>query len=555
MTAIHSVAGTLPTGAPLVTRPTFEAPHHSATMAALIGGGSGQIRPGAVCRAHRGVLFLDEAPEFPRAVLDTLRQPLERGQVTIHAGRRVGDLPVPRAAGAGGQPVPVRERRRRHRLHLQPAGATAIPVTPVRAAAGPHRPPGRPATGHPGGLAGRLDAAGDDGGGRPAGRGRAGHGGGAAGRDRARGEQPDARAAAARALDRAARVAAAGRAGAGAGRAVGARASTACCASRGRSRTSPVGRCRAPTRWPRPSACACSGRRRDAWTRTWRRRSAGARDGDPGLRRARAWLSRAVEPGTIDLWRCVEDVGPVEAVRRLRSGRRRSGSGPWSGPGPMQDATLADLARAERCGARLVVPEDDEWPALPLHALTLAVAEEPVEPQDQSDRTKAPVPPVALWVRGTARLDELVDRSVAIVGSRASTAYGEHVAAELGHQLGERGLDRRLRRGVRHRRGRAPRRAGRRRRRRWRCWPAGSTGPTRRRTARCSTGSPRRAAGQRVAAGLRAAAAPVPGPQPADRRADPGHRRGRGGGAVRRAGDRAAARRSWAVRCWSCPVP
>jgi magnesium chelatase family protein len=52
VTAIHSVAGTLPPGAPLVTRPTFEAPHHSATMAALIGGGSGQIRPGALCRAH-----------------------------------------------------------------------------------------------------------------------------------------------------------------------------------------------------------------------------------------------------------------------------------------------------------------------------------------------------------------------------------------------------------------------------------------------------------------------------------------------------------------------
>jgi magnesium chelatase family protein len=84
VTAIHSIAGTLPVGAPLVTRPTFEAPHHSATMASLVGGGSGQIRPGALCRAHRGVLFLDEAPEFPRAVLDTLRQPLERGQVTIH---------------------------------------------------------------------------------------------------------------------------------------------------------------------------------------------------------------------------------------------------------------------------------------------------------------------------------------------------------------------------------------------------------------------------------------------------------------------------------------
>ncbi len=93
VTAIHSIAGSLPPGAPLVTRPTFEAPHHSATMAALIGGGSGQIRPGAVCRAHRGVLFLDEAPEFPRVVLDTLRQPLERGQVTIQ--RAAGSATFP----------------------------------------------------------------------------------------------------------------------------------------------------------------------------------------------------------------------------------------------------------------------------------------------------------------------------------------------------------------------------------------------------------------------------------------------------------------------------
>jgi magnesium chelatase family protein len=93
VTAIASIAGTLPPGAPLVTRPTFEAPHHSATMAALVGGGSGQIRPGALCRAHRGVLFLDEAPEFPRAVLDTLRQPLERGSVTIHRANGSATFP------------------------------------------------------------------------------------------------------------------------------------------------------------------------------------------------------------------------------------------------------------------------------------------------------------------------------------------------------------------------------------------------------------------------------------------------------------------------------
>ena len=93
VTAIASVAGTLPAGSPLATRPPFEAPHHSATTAALIGGGSGQIRPGALCRAHRGVLFLDEAPEFPRAVLDSLRQPLERGQVTIHRANGSATFP------------------------------------------------------------------------------------------------------------------------------------------------------------------------------------------------------------------------------------------------------------------------------------------------------------------------------------------------------------------------------------------------------------------------------------------------------------------------------
>jgi magnesium chelatase family protein len=84
VTAIHSIAGTLPVGAPLITRPTFEAPHHSASLAALVGGGSGHIRPGAVCRAHLGVLFLDEAPEFSPSVLDALRQPLEDGHVVLH---------------------------------------------------------------------------------------------------------------------------------------------------------------------------------------------------------------------------------------------------------------------------------------------------------------------------------------------------------------------------------------------------------------------------------------------------------------------------------------
>src|SRR4051794_17881127 len=137
----------------------------------------------------------------------------------------------------------------------------------------------------------------------------------------------------------------------------------------------------------------------------------------PELRRARALLSRAVEPGTIDFWRYVEDVGPVEAVRRLRSGRAPERIRSLVGARADQDATLADLTRAERCGARLVIPEDDEWPSLPLHALTVAVSAEPENVRDQSDRTKAPVPPLGLWVLGAQRLDELADRSVAIVGS------------------------------------------------------------------------------------------------------------------------------------------
>jgi len=83
VTAVHSVAGTLPASRPLVTRAPYCAPHHSATMAALVGGGSGLARPGAVSLAHHGVLFLDEAAECGARVLDAMRQPLESGHVVV----------------------------------------------------------------------------------------------------------------------------------------------------------------------------------------------------------------------------------------------------------------------------------------------------------------------------------------------------------------------------------------------------------------------------------------------------------------------------------------
>ena len=85
---IHSVAGTLAGGA-LTDRRPFRAPHHSASMPALVGGGVG-ARPGEVSLAHNGVLFLDELPEFSTPVLDSLRQPLESGEVSIaRANHRV----------------------------------------------------------------------------------------------------------------------------------------------------------------------------------------------------------------------------------------------------------------------------------------------------------------------------------------------------------------------------------------------------------------------------------------------------------------------------------
>ena len=84
VTAIHSLCGLPASSVQLLRRPPFENPHHSATAAAIIGGGSGLPRPGAASRAHRGVLFLDEAPEYERRVLDALRQPLESGELVIH---------------------------------------------------------------------------------------------------------------------------------------------------------------------------------------------------------------------------------------------------------------------------------------------------------------------------------------------------------------------------------------------------------------------------------------------------------------------------------------
>lgn len=94
VTAVHSVAGILPPGRPMVDAPPYCAPHHSATMPSLVGGGSGLPRPGAVSLAHRGVLFLDEAPEFSVRALEALRQPLESGHIVVARSAGVMRLPA-----------------------------------------------------------------------------------------------------------------------------------------------------------------------------------------------------------------------------------------------------------------------------------------------------------------------------------------------------------------------------------------------------------------------------------------------------------------------------
>jgi magnesium chelatase family protein len=83
VTAIHSVVGLLSDSTPLITRAPFVAPHHTSSVAALVGGGSGVARPGAVSRAHRGVLFLDECAEIGVTAMEALRTPLEEGEIRL----------------------------------------------------------------------------------------------------------------------------------------------------------------------------------------------------------------------------------------------------------------------------------------------------------------------------------------------------------------------------------------------------------------------------------------------------------------------------------------
>ena len=108
LTALHSLAGALQEGDGLIRRPPFSAPHHDASKASILGGGTGRVRPGEVSRAHCGVLLLDEFPLLRTDVIDSLRQPLESGEVTIARGDESVTFPARGHGGVRRQPVPLR---------------------------------------------------------------------------------------------------------------------------------------------------------------------------------------------------------------------------------------------------------------------------------------------------------------------------------------------------------------------------------------------------------------------------------------------------------------
>lgn len=155
----------------------------------------------------------------------------------------------------------------------------------------------------------------------------------------------------------------------------------------------------------------------------------GSRTADEQIRRARAWLTRVVEPGNCAVHDLVLALGPVDAAATIRSGLAPGAVLAAAGARRGEDQVDRDLATAARHGIRLVTPEDGEWPAGMLLAMELAV----------SHGVPDLAPPLALWARGAGRIDECLPRAVAIVGARASTAYGDHVASELAFGLADRG--------------------------------------------------------------------------------------------------------------------
>ena len=140
-----------------------------------------------------------------------------------------------------------------------------------------------------------------------------------------------------------------------------------------------------------------------------------------------AYLSRVLEAPSSELAGLVKRVGPVEAADRIRRGAVGDDLAARTAARRDIDCAAEDLELLGRRGGRLVTPDDDEWPGLAFASFTGAPVR--AKPQGQA--------PLALWVIGPLRIDDVAERAVGIVGTRASTAYGEHVAADLSAGLAE----------------------------------------------------------------------------------------------------------------------
>src|SRR2546421_665648 len=153
------------------------------------------------------------------------------------------------------------------------------------------------------------------------------------------------------------------------------------------------------------------------------------------IRRARVALACLVEPGAVEVYQLVAQYGPVGAVEALVAGQvpERLAAAVQARLAGTEVARLAEraLIRTDRLGARVVIPGDDEWPnqLADLHRIS-----RPGTMRVDQDT----YPPVCLWVRGAPPLGPTLDRSVAVVGARASTSYGNHIAVELAFGLANR---------------------------------------------------------------------------------------------------------------------
>ncbi|RJQ74376.1 DNA-protecting protein DprA [Pseudonocardiaceae bacterium YIM PH 21723] len=142
---------------------------------------------------------------------------------------------------------------------------------------------------------------------------------------------------------------------------------------------------------------------------------------------ARAYLLRVAEPPASALWRFVADQGPIRAAELVRAGKVPVAVAKETDARRALDPHQ-DLRAATDCGARLLVPEDPDWPQWPLLVL-----------EQRARWYRDMTPPLALWCKGPGDLDRLAVRAASIVGARAATGYGEQVATELGYDLADRG--------------------------------------------------------------------------------------------------------------------